>query len=78
MKTGLNTYHQIIELIMSDKTIQAPDVVQREEENNVTATSNQADTAAAFGNYAEANKETDKSEEHTINASNIGAATGSG
>ncbi|KAJ4004735.1 hypothetical protein NW752_009601 [Fusarium irregulare] len=63
---------------MSDKTVQALDVVQREEENNATATSNQADTAAASGNYAEANKAADKSEEHAANASNIGAATGSG
>ena len=63
---------------MSDKTIQALDVVQREEENNATATSNQADTAAASGNYKEANKAADKSEEHATNASNIGAATGSG
>jgi hypothetical protein len=64
--------------IMSDKTIQVLDVVQREEENNATATSNQADTAAASGDYAKANKAADMSEEHATNASNIGAATGSG
>ncbi|KAJ4129287.1 hypothetical protein NW768_007823 [Fusarium equiseti] len=63
---------------MSDKTIQALNVVQREEENNATETSNQADTAAASGNYAGANQAADKSEEHATNASNIGAATGSG
>jgi len=51
---------------MSDKTIQALDVVQWEEENNATETSNQADTAAVSGNYAEANKAADKSEERRL------------
>ncbi|KAM0244093.1 hypothetical protein ACHAP5_006575 [Fusarium lateritium] len=63
---------------MSETTLKGLDVVQREEENNATDASNEADTAASSGNYKEANKAADKSEEHSTNATNIGQATGSG
>ncbi|SPJ88787.1 uncharacterized protein FTOL_12681 [Fusarium torulosum] len=63
---------------MSEATLKGLDVVQREEEYNATAKSNEADTAASSGNYQEANKAADKSEEHSTNATNIGKTTGSG
>lgn len=65
-------------LIMSESAVKALEVVKREEDYNAAATSRQADTAAASGNYKEANKAADKSEEHANNATNIGAVTGSG
>ncbi|KAL4728315.1 hypothetical protein ACLX1H_005058 [Fusarium chlamydosporum] len=56
---------------MSESAVKALEVVKREEEYNAAATSRQADTAAASGNYKEANKAADKSEEHANNATNI-------
>lgn len=63
---------------MSEATLKGLGVVKWEEENNATAKSNEADAAAPSGNYKEANKAADKSEEHSTNATNIGIATGTG
>lgn len=50
---------------------QALDIVQREEENNAMSSSNEADRAAASGDYDTANNAADQSDEHARNASNL-------
>lgn len=61
---------------MSDTTQQALNTVKREEENNAIDTSNQADQAAQSGNYDDANRAANESEQHATNASNLDEVTG--
>lgn len=61
---------------MSDKTRAALDIVQREEENNAMAASDEADAHAHSGNWDGANEAANESEEAANNASNLEEATG--